>query len=150
MSPGGHNRTGSPQGERTPSYVNTCAYLKSFSNLKLRPSLHTKSQHKYPGTTREFSQWAGKVKHSFLVMFSTVDRGRGRRQRSWRTTAVTKWGIKLQGSLQFSPLADWVLGGGGGGHKGRFSRNPLPVFFGVGGGGHKGRFSRDPLPVFFC
>ena len=29
--------------------------------------------------------------------------------------------------VQFSPLTDWVVGGGGG-HEGRFSRNPLPVF----------------------
>ena len=29
--------------------------------------------------------------------------------------------------VQFSPLTDWVVGGGGG-HEGRFSRDPLPVF----------------------
>ena len=30
----------------------------------------------------------------------------------------------LRGSVQFSPLADWVVGE----HEGRFSRVPLPVF----------------------
>ena len=31
-------------------------------------------------------------------------------------------------SVQFSPLTDWVVGGGGG-YEGRFSRDLLPVFY---------------------
>ena len=39
--------------------------------------------------------------------------------------------------IQFSPLTDWVVGGGGGGHEGGFSRDPLPV---VSAGGHREQF----------
>ena len=37
---------------------------------------------------------------------------------------VCSWYMSRFSSVQFSPLTDWVLGG----HAGRFSKDPLPVF----------------------
>ena len=50
-------------------------------------------------------------------------------------------------SIQFSPLTDWVIGGGKGeGHEGRVSRHLLPVF---SVGGHYEQFSHGQgCPLF--